>query len=527
MNASGKLLEAYTEPPIFKSYDRSSKEFRRRSVDATLILGAPQDVRSSDPIFVIRRAAMRAPPRAAGPMPVKIGELEERQQNEQAVAPQRSSLERDSNRQTASDSDYATANEAEGIVARGAAPQATRQEIIAAQRAVSRAKQRALLSAQKNEEQGFDITIPERGTIRSSRGASDDKVRYSFVDQEGTQTDISEIVHDEWRADATRSKSDSAVDAAETRQAPASPRSDDDDEEERAAVAALRDTRVDIDSPNTIPKAAASVSDPPREPHHDGDVLQDALGPRSVTSPVFGETLQDRLDRVLAKVKEDKAAGKRPPSRPRSFQLAEGASSPSGRMSPASSLGGRRSPFVDGRNSPSIEQVVGGRGTPLGSSTTRGGGGGAFSHGKKPSIASVTSTHSSNTDQLSTPVTTDSHHGFAATPITSNESRETGHAMQLQPAPSRSAFVYNDDFGLETLMTLVDAAGRTARQAARRQHQLAMEAQERSPVDDSLFGRSIDELALEPRVRRHFEPQMKKLDEFEAVSEQGRLRGAN
>ena len=126
----------------------------------------------------------------------------------------------------------------------------------------------------------------------------------------------------------------------------------------------------------------------------------------------------------------------------------------------------------------------------------------------------MTSTRSSNTDQLSTPVTADSHHGSTTTPVTSNESRGT-----RQPTPGiRSNIAYHDDFGLETLMTLVDAAGRSARHAVRMQRQNALAASQQTRADEMMFGRSLYDLDLEPRVRSRFEPHMQKLDDLESVS---------
>lgn len=420
-------------------------------------------------------------------------------------------------------STYGASAEDLEILARATSPQATRQEIIAAQRAVSRANQRALLSAQKNHEQGVDISIPDRGVIRSTRDIGDDKVRYSYINQEGEEVDISKIVESEWstetlaepassttprsvsqasRYTSTTTDADSFRTARETNSADEAGNTsqglESDEEEERRAVAALRETNVDIDSTKST-KGPSSTALQKSASSEGEDVLQDALGPRMVSSPLFNESLQDRLDRVLAKVKEDKAMGRRPGSRPRSFQLRDfgvAGGTSSGRMSPASV--GRRSPD-GGRDSPSINQLIGNRGQPGGSplsASSRQG------HGKKASLASMTSTRSSNTDQPSTPITAGSNANSTFTPISSTESRMSNHP----PPPPTVA--YRDDFGLETLVSIVDAESHPPRRPAVARD-VGMEA---------LFGRSLRDLDVHPDVKEWYAAPSKTLDDLDTVS---------
>ncbi|CAG8526470.1 18306_t:CDS:10 [Acaulospora morrowiae] len=77
--------------------------------------------------------------------------------------------------------------------------QLSRKQLIEQQREYSRAKQKSILSARKNEEQGVDI-ITSIGAIRSSRifGA---KVRYSFISVDGEEVDISDLIEDVWGDD--------------------------------------------------------------------------------------------------------------------------------------------------------------------------------------------------------------------------------------------------------------------------------------------------------------------------------------
>ncbi|BGP23261.1 SH3 domain protein [Rhodotorula toruloides] len=514
LNASSRLLDAYTALPLFKAYDRSSKEFRRRSADTSLILGSSADVQSTDPVFVIRRSPLRSTAGRSGVLPRTIDELEELQQRRQA-------------------------EDEEQEVLRGSPNPATgprsHRDMIAAQRAASRANQQAILSAQKNGEQGYDIAIRDQGTIRSARDGEDDEVRYSYVDESGIETDISRIVETEWQSkgrpgpppkpvDVQRplssfSRSTSAAtttDADSFRTAPGSlpdggTATDNESlaDDEQQAIAALRSTNVNIDSPVSAfaPEVSPSIASfktataiPPQTAHD--DVLKDALGPRPTTSPALDENLQERLERVLARVKEEKARRAASPNgvnvRPRSFMSSSATATPTGRFSPvnvgvrsASAMGGRRSPFGDGmRDAPSINQLMS-QSTPPASALPREAESG---HAKKDSIASVSSTASTTTDQLSTPVTGISS-GF--TPASSANSN---HRPQI---------AYRDDFGYDTLLAIIEADS----------HAPARQLEQVSPEDSvvhNLFGRGLDSVPdLHPEVRSAYEGPAKALDDLD------------
>nr|CAG8593954.1 5381_t:CDS:10 [Entrophospora candida] len=70
-----------------------------------------------------------------------------------------------------------------------------RKQLIEKQREYSRAKQKSIISAHKNTEQGIDI-VTRDGAIRSSRIFGGSKVRYSFISADGEEIDISDIVED-------------------------------------------------------------------------------------------------------------------------------------------------------------------------------------------------------------------------------------------------------------------------------------------------------------------------------------------
>ncbi|CAG8558078.1 11138_t:CDS:2, partial [Acaulospora morrowiae] len=77
--------------------------------------------------------------------------------------------------------------------------QLSRKQLIEQQREYSRAKQKSILSARKNDEQGVDI-ITSIGAIRSSR-IFGSKVRYSFISADGEEVDISDLIEDVWGDD--------------------------------------------------------------------------------------------------------------------------------------------------------------------------------------------------------------------------------------------------------------------------------------------------------------------------------------
>lgn len=567
LNASSKLLKAYSSAPLFKAYDRSSKEFRRRSADATLILGSASDVQPQDPVFVIRRSPIRQGASArAGVLPQTIDELEElHQRRAAAAAAQRAGDNEDEEQEVLQSSPNPEA-------ARGT----SQRDLIAAQRAAAqRANQSALLSARGNDGQGFDITIPEQGTIRSSRADDGDEVRYSFVHQDGTETDISEIVENEWHGDShSRSATptgagpslssqgatpqrpvDAMSRAASTATTATDAESfvtaagslplatDDEDEEERRTVDALRSTSVDVErsaSPRDYPLPLGLSS------NHSGahaDHLRSALGPRPMTSPVMSESLQERLDRVLARVKEDKLRRAASPTgsfgwRPRSYISNGGvptSGTVSGRTSPAASvsarsasaLSGRRSPFGDIlRDSPSIDQLMSSSSqhSPRSAAAAAAhapprSGSASAGHAKKASIASMSSSATSTapTDQLSTPVTTNgssSQHHFTPASSANSNHRVGGGAGGLGSLAAQGAAVtYRDDFGYETLAAIVGAAAATPR--SRRAGESARTR--RDSVDERMFGRELDVAALHPEVGQAYEVPAKAFSDLDAV----------
>lgn len=405
----------------------------------------------------------------------------------------------------------------------------TRHSIITAQRAATRANQHAILSASKNEERGVDINL-ERGTIRSSRSyEGEGRVRYSYIDPEGSVRDISDIVEREWessdshspthsrtvshgrgrgddeegepRAASVMSRIDGSTDGTESfLSALTSPVSgtmrageEDEDEEDRQAIDALRATPLQVDNTS---RQASSLQPTPFASR--SDLLSDALGSGSPSSPTIPESLQERLDRVLAKVRDDKSrAGSsgRPGSRSRTisgrdreFDGATRSLSPlsEGQVSPTfSGLEGRFTPIGEGRDSPSIDQLVS-TGSRSGSTRSR--------HGQKASISSLNSSHSrTNSSDL---------HSSNVTPASS-----TFLSASSRPTPP---IVYQENFGLEILMSLVDS------RAAPLKPRQPQEAHDKAV--HGLFGRELPQDGWEDEgVRAVYEDGSKRYGAIEQV----------
>lgn len=180
MTPASRVIEAFPRPPAFRIPDR--RDAKRRSADSAQLLGSIDDVSPEDPIFILRRATTYKPSsrhRSSAP----LDELE------------LSRLHREST-STASVTSDSTAGPDEPK------RQMSKQEIIAAQRAATRANQRAILSAQANTARGLDVLLPGNAIIRSSRYELEDRMRYSYVEPDGETYDISDIVEEEWRNEA-------------------------------------------------------------------------------------------------------------------------------------------------------------------------------------------------------------------------------------------------------------------------------------------------------------------------------------
>ncbi|CCA78030.1 hypothetical protein PIIN_06882 [Serendipita indica DSM 11827] len=206
---SSKVVDAFGRPPSFRMADqRRSLDGKRRSADATMLLGTAEDVRAGDPEFILRRAVaykMNNTPRSRLSAPLdELALSRMHAQRESITASEASTRDDDTNSNGATPRPGANPPTA----VRLPPAQLSRQEIIAAQRERTRASQKAILSAQANSEQGVDIHLPDKARIRSSFIGSDEMYRYSYVDPEGATYDISEIVEEELRGHPSPSHRD-------------------------------------------------------------------------------------------------------------------------------------------------------------------------------------------------------------------------------------------------------------------------------------------------------------------------------
>jgi hypothetical protein len=162
---------------------------KRRSFDAGQLLGTIDDVRQDDPVFVLRRATAyrNSTSRRRSSVPLDEFALHQLHMNRESTSSYNSDL-------------HAPIDESK--------LKQSRQEIIAAQRAATRATQRAIVSAQTNSVRGMDVLLPGNAMLRSSRYDGGDRVRYSYVEPDGETYDISDVVEQEWRDMNTTNKHD-------------------------------------------------------------------------------------------------------------------------------------------------------------------------------------------------------------------------------------------------------------------------------------------------------------------------------
>lgn len=299
---------------------------------------------------------------------------------------------------------------------------ASAQEIIAAQRAASRASQKALISAHVNTDQGVDVVLPDRGTVRSSRllVPNGEVVRYSFIDGDGETYDISEILEEEWGPPAPLAP-------------PAPPLQ-----------------RMPTDSSNYV--TAPSTPEPTEDKR-----LGEKRGSRDILQGVLrrpdGE-MEEKLHRVINKVKESTT------SQARAHQTA-----------------------VD------VNRII-------------------SRHRQQPSIASILSDISADphretpADRSSTPLTaTSSSH---PTPTFSNIfTRNISSASSLPRTPVS----YTDDFGIKTLLAIVEIRSRDGKP---RTH-----AVECDDVERRLYGENIDWDGVHDEIRGVFSGVAGRLERFD------------
>ena len=267
---SSKVIDAYPRPPSYRPADRRLSDSKRRSFDSMLLLGAPEDVAPEDPVFTLRRAVTYRTSSSRHRLSAPLDEIALQKLHRESMSG--SSI-------TSDDGDVK--------------PRMSKQELITAQRAVWRANQRAILSAQANSERGVDLLLPNNAVLRSSH--TDQRTRYSYL--EGGETyDISDIMEEEWDSSASAGQGDLLKGVFDRGRA-----KDGVDEKLHRVLSKIKDGRtiqrpVSSSSPPPSASTADSVYSDPGQDEEPGAPVERSRS----TTPV--ETRGIKADDVLPRV---------------------------------------------------------------------------------------------------------------------------------------------------------------------------------------------------------------------------------
>ena len=435
-------------------------EQRRRSRDHVQNAGQPSDILPTDPVFVLRRVSQRS----AGPTnhpPPQVAQVA-------AVA----------------------AGEENGTL--------SQQDIIAAQRAASRASQKALISSQNNTNQGVDVVLPHRGTLRSSRLMAGDGevVRYSYIDDDGESYDISELVEEEWGKDGSKI-SPNLVTAPTLQRMPT-------------------DSSTYVTAPST-PEPTMSKQMSHGELKSD-DILRGVLQ-RAAGQP--DGKLEEKLQRVINKAK---SGGAKTLSSPERGEKQSGRPAPSGRTTPQPN-GTSRGPDITsrpGEKGPARQVNYHQTAASVNNIVSR--------HRQQPSIASILSDISGSPAQesLRDPTRNDrdspeDDRGVrtgASTPMTATTSTHptppvssvvvfTRSISSASPTP-RGPVSYSDDFGMKNLMAMIDVRSRGGKPKKRSEGESTTDE-----IEKRYYGDKIDFEDVHPEIKVCFTGLADRLSKFD------------
>ncbi len=376
----------------------------------------------------------------------------------------------------------------------------SRQEIIAAQRAVMRANQRAIVSAQTNSVRGMDVLLPNNAVLRSARFDSSDRLRYSYVEPDGESYDISDIVGEEWREHGRQDVLAGVV---------GKNRSTVDSEKLDRVLHKIRSGK--IKEREREKKARAAVG------HH-------ATGSADMTSLMSMDTnsLAARSMSAADSLRSMSPSEYSDTDRP----ATPGSTAPQNKPTHARA-GSALSYMSDER----MHGIGAGTATPTGNNTTVASSGATTPTGKaspgptsrrNPSIASV----------VSEPSTGKNTPPFSASPLPNPFSRSQASSRQGQyqhnhhPSRSKSQLqsarrpiIPKGDFGIENMMAVIEcrAALMTLQGQSASQTYIATSLPPLEPADEILFGRPINFESLHPRVRDIYVDGFKQLEEIDKV----------
>ncbi|ORY34860.1 hypothetical protein BCR39DRAFT_515181 [Naematelia encephala] len=453
---SSKVLDAYPTPPTLRPMDRPTQEQRRRSRDFSQNAGSLSDLLPTDPVFFLRKVGPRGLSSRFG---LADGPMQRQQQNQSDTT--------------------TTTREVDGQ------NPLSPQEIIAAQRAASRATQKALISAHANKQQGIDVVLPDRGTLRSSRlmEGNGEIVRYSYISGDGETYDISELLAEEWNKDDDSPKKGSLLDAPP-----------------------LRRAGTDQSAYVTAPSTPEPTSDESR------DLLQGVLE-RAAGQPE--DKLEQKLQRVINRVKSDSSINRtsgEPVVEPSS---SSGRQTPQGRTTPQprtlSPLPEGRAADVTPRASDSRQANYHQTAVSVNRIISR--------HRQQPSIASIMS-------DLSAPTGQEDDDRGSSTPMTATSSTHptppisgaifTRSVSSASPTP-RAPVVYQDDFGMKAMMAVIEARAREYKRAedSKRTSGRMTDKYQVDEVEKMFYGERVDFNGIHPDIRVCFEGLGTRLDRFD------------
>lgn len=395
------------------------------------LLGIPEDVTPEDPVFVLRRAVTYRTSSSRRRLSAPLDEIALQQLHRESMSS--SSIASD-------DGD-------------GKQRHMSKQELITAQRAVWRANQRAILSAQANSQRGVDLLLPNNAVLRSSRYDTDERTRYSYV--EGGETyDISDIMEEEWDPSASAGQGDLLEGVLERGRA-----RDGMDEKLNRVLSKIKDSRTIQRTASSTPPSATTADSVYSDPGQGEEQANPAGRSRSATPlGASGSKADDFVPRG---------------------------------HSPASER--TVTPDIRKQRSTTPSSISQGRLTPQQYHQHQAP---QAPHLRQTSIGSVTTDTSGYRTAVGSPVATSPSLTLA----------KAGAPRQRKPKVT----LPNDDFGLSHMMAIIELT-------SLRDNPPPPEPVH--PVDEMLFGRppvQMDE--LHPAIREIYAPTFKQLNEMDEAS---------
>ena len=144
-----------------------------------MLLGNVEDISPDDPVFLLRRAVAYRHSTSRNRLSAPLDEIALQKFHRESIS------------SSASEATIPAEDSKRQLL------QPSQKEIIAAQRAATRATQRAILSTQSNASHGVDVLLAGNAMIRSARYEVDERTRYSYIDPDGETYDVSDIIEEE------------------------------------------------------------------------------------------------------------------------------------------------------------------------------------------------------------------------------------------------------------------------------------------------------------------------------------------